>query len=101
MAGELRRQLALAPSAPTLHHFRDRNGPEVDLGLTDDAGRLAGIKVEAALTVRGSDFRGLAGLRDRLGQRFRSGIVLYTGDKVLPFGDRLTVLPLSALWATT
>jgi predicted AAA+ superfamily ATPase len=99
VAGELRRQLALAESAPSLHHFRDRNGLEVDLLLADDAGRVAGIEVKAALTVRGSDFRGLAGLRDRLGERFRSGVLLYTGDRVLPFGDRLTALPLSALWA--
>lgn len=98
-AGELRRQLDLAESAPSLHHFRDRNGLEVDLVLTDDTGRLAAIEVKAALTLRASDFRGLAGLRDRVGERFRSGVLLYTGEKVLPFGDRLTALPLSALWA--
>jgi hypothetical protein len=38
-------------------------------------------------------------MRDRLGDSFTSGVVLYTGDRVLPFGDRLTAMPVSALWA--
>lgn len=100
VAGELRRLSASSESAPTLHHFRDRNGLEVDLVLAADEGAVVGIEVKAAVTVRSSDFRGLAGLRDRLGDRFRAGVVLHTGDKVLPFGDRLTALPLCALWAS-
>ena len=99
VAGELRRQLAGSASAPTLFHFRDRNGLEVDLVLADGQGRVAGIEVKAASTVRAGDFRGLAALRDRLGDQFRSGVVLHTGSRVLPFGDRLTALPLAALWS--
>jgi len=30
--------------------------------------------------------------------RFVRGVVLYTGDQVLPFGDRLVAMPLAALW---
>lgn len=100
VAGELRRQLAGSDALPVLSHFRDRNGLEVDLVLADGQGGIAGIEVKAAVTVRASDFRGLTGLRDRLGARFRAGVVLHTGPRALPFGDRLTALPLSALWAT-
>jgi len=28
----------------------------------------------------------------------RSGIVLYTGDQWVPFGDKLWLVPLPALW---
>ncbi|CAB4936370.1 unannotated protein [freshwater metagenome] len=45
-----------------------------------------------------SDFRHLKLLRDKLGHRFRLGVVLYTGKAALPFGDRLVALPYSALW---
>jgi uncharacterized protein len=38
-------------------------------------------------------------LRDRLGERFVNGVVLHIGDRPLPFGDRLTALPISALWS--
>ena len=100
VAGELRRLSAGSDSSPTLHHFRDRNGLEVDLVLPGDQEHLVGVEVKAAVTVRSSDFRGLAGLRDRLGDRFRAGVLPHTGNKILPFGDRLAALPLSALWAT-
>ena len=35
---------------------------------------------------------------NRLGGRFRAGIVLYAGEQQLSFGDRLTALPMAALW---
>jgi hypothetical protein len=44
------------------------------------------------------DFRGLRHLASRLGDRFRAGIVLYAGEQQLSFGDRLTALPMAALW---
>ncbi len=47
---------------------------------------------------RGEDFRGLRHLANRLGDRFRAGIVLYAGEQQLSFGDRLTALPMAALW---
>jgi hypothetical protein len=34
----------------------------------------------------------------RLGDRFRARIVLYAGEQQLSFGDRLTALPMAALW---
>ena len=37
-------------------------------------------------------------LANRLGDRFRAGIVLYAGEQQLSFGDRLTALPMAALW---
>ena len=33
--------------------------------------------------------RGTAPLRDKLGDRFKAGIVLYTGTRTLSFGERL------------
>jgi hypothetical protein len=35
---------------------------------------------------------------NRLGDRFRAGIGLYAGEQQLSFGDRLTALPMAALW---
>ena len=49
-------------------------------------------------TIRAEDFRGLRHLANRLGGRFRAGIVLYVGEQQLSFGDRLTALPMAALW---
>jgi uncharacterized protein len=38
-------------------------------------------------------------MRDALGDKFITGIALYAGNDVLPFGDRLLAAPISALWA--
>ena len=54
--------------------------------------------MKAAATVRGEDFRHLAMLRDRLGDHFTAGVVFFTGERPLPFGDRLMALPMSLLW---
>ena len=66
--------------------------------LEHAAGTVIGIVVKAAVTVRAEDFRGLRHLSNRLGDRFRAGIVLYAGEQQLSFGDRLAALPMAALW---
>jgi predicted AAA+ superfamily ATPase len=96
--GEVARQLTWAEEPVRLFRYRDRDQVEVDMVLENAAGAVIGIEVEAAETVRAEDFRGLRHLANRLGERFRAGIVLYAGEQQLSFGDRLTVLPMAALW---
>ncbi|MGI5869317.1 MAG: hypothetical protein ACOX9C_07740 [Kiritimatiellia bacterium] len=38
-------------------------------------------------------------LREQLGKRFITGVVLYIGDNLIPFGDQLWLVPLPILWA--
>lgn len=83
---------------PKLFHFRTDKGQEVDFLLEDRAGRVVGIEVKAAATVRQDDLRGLRALEERLGERLVRGVVLYTGDSTVPFSERLVACPLSALW---
>jgi predicted AAA+ superfamily ATPase len=97
---ELIRQLPWSGERPTVSHFRDRSGAEVDLILEHPDGRIAGIEVKASSSVGARDFRGLQFLRDRLGERFAYGAVLHTAPEAVPFGDRLAALPLSALWSS-
>lgn len=99
--GEIARQLTWARTPARLYHYRDRDGNEVDGLLEDNAGRVVGVEVKAAETVRPDDFRGLRHLQRRLGERFHAGFVLYCGPESLSFGDGLTCLPLSALWTTS
>jgi uncharacterized protein len=95
---ELARQLTWCDSSARLYHYRDRDGYEVDAVIEDDAGRVIGLEVKAAETVKAADFRGLRVLQRRLGERFRAGFVLYCGPDSLSFGDGLTCLPIAALW---
>ncbi|MBB5790841.1 ATP-binding protein [Jiangella mangrovi] len=101
VANELSKQLTWSDVSARLFHFRDASGSEVDLVLESDDGRVVGIEVKATSTPRGDDFRGLRLLRDRLAQtgtEFVAGVVLHTGERRLPFGDRLFALPAADLW---
>lgn len=97
---ELRKQSAWSRTQPRMFHFRTQTGQEVDIVLEDAAGRVVGIEVKASATVGAGDFKGLRTLAESLGDRFRRGVVLYTGTASIPFGERLHALPISALWNT-
>ena len=79
-------------------HYRDKDQYEVDLVIEQYGGKIAGVEVKAAGTVRKKDFRGLKRLRQAVGKKFAAGVVLYDGEGVLSFGDRLFAAPVSALW---
>ncbi|BAP88729.1 ATPase (AAA+ superfamily)-like protein [Burkholderiales bacterium GJ-E10] len=82
----------------TPHHFRDRDGREVDIVLERDDGTIVGIEVKASATVKTGDFSGLRALAEACGDRFAFGVVLYDSPNFVPFGDRLAAAPLSSLW---
>ncbi|MGH3692957.1 MAG: ATP-binding protein [Pseudonocardiaceae bacterium] len=98
VVNELTKLRATAELDVSMFHFQDRDGREVDCVLETPAGRVVGVEVKAAATVRGEDFRHLTMLRDRIGKYFAAGVVFFTGERPLPFGDRLIALPISLLW---
>jgi predicted AAA+ superfamily ATPase len=98
VATELERQASWSPEALTFWHYREV-GREVDVIVERPSGEIVGVEVKASATVRASDFRGLVHMRERIGSRLAAGVVLYAGDRTLPFGDGLWAVPLSALWA--
>lgn len=95
---ELARQLTWSRQRVELSHYRTKDKIEVDAVLEDRQGRVVGIEVKAASSVRAEDFRGLRHLADRLGDDFLAGIILYTGTQTLPFGPRLRAMPVGSLW---
>lgn len=95
---EFRRQASWHRDALRFHHFRDRDGREVDIVIERSARELAGIEIKAASTVTGRDFRGLRKLKEYSGERFTSGVVLYDGEASVPFGEGLFAVPIRALW---
>lgn len=99
VASEIVKQAGWLESSVSLHHFRTAGGREVDVVCEANDGSVAGIEVKLGATPRTADFSGLAHLRDRLGPRFRAGVVVNTGAETLPFGDRLWSVPAPGLWS--
>lgn len=98
VATELERHASWFPEALSFWHYRE-DDREVDVIVERPSGEIVGIEVKASATVRRRDFRGLSHLRDRIGPRLTAGLVLYAGDRTLPYGKDLWAVPLSALWA--
>ena len=96
---ELKRQAGWNDRPVQFYHFRDKDGFEVDIVL-EHAGKVAGVEIKAASTVTKKDFRGLAKLKETMGDRFVAGVVMYDGESAVGFGEGLYAVPIPALWET-
>lgn len=96
---ELVRHASWSADPVVFHHFRDRDGTEVDL-VVEMGSHMSGLEVKAGATVRPDDFRGLHKLKAAVGARFASGVVLYDGETTASFGADMFAVPLRNLWET-
>lgn len=95
---ELLKHTSWASVDARAYHYRQRE-EEIDLVLESRAGEIVAIEIKASAPIARKDLRVLERLRNRMGPRFKAGIVLCTGARTVPLGDRLWALPVSALWA--
>jgi hypothetical protein len=96
---EILKQTAWIEPSYTLSHYRDKDQDEVDFIVEDERGAMVGIEVKASATVRSSDFKGMRKLLQNSGGDLKLGVVLYDGETIVPFGDRLFAAPISCLWS--
>ncbi|MBA4801052.1 MAG: ATP-binding protein [Euryhalocaulis sp.] len=85
----------------SLSHYRDWEQREIDFLVERKSdGAMLGIEVKASSTIGKGDFKHLAWFRDNLAKdRSFQGIVLYSGQELLSFGDRLTAVPFNVMWS--
>jgi len=81
------KHMTWAEETMNLYHFRDKRKNEVDIVLEQADGRLIAIEVKASNTIRQNDFKGLKKFAGLIKDQFKFGLVFYTGDRFLPFGD--------------
>ena len=93
---ELRKQAGWYDGHLRFSHYRDKDGVEVDVVIENERGQLVGVEVKASATVTAADFAGLRRLQ-RGAREFVVGYVMYDGARVLPFGDGMYAMPISAL----
>jgi len=95
---EILKHLSWAAEDVTLRHYRGQDA-EIDIVLETQSGDLAAVEVKARASIRARDWRVIRDLRERSGQRFKAGVVLYAGRQTVPLGDRIWAVPISGLWA--
>jgi predicted AAA+ superfamily ATPase len=82
----------------SVSHFRTSDQKEVDFVAEKNNGDTVGIKVKLSGSLDKRDFYGLKLLKEAVGDRFKKGIVLYTGTEIVPWGEGLWAVPVCYLW---
>ncbi|MDR1536293.1 MAG: ATP-binding protein [Planctomycetota bacterium] len=98
VATEMRKQASWSDENVRLYHYRSQSGDEVDLVFENRSGQIAGMEIKLSNGVAPRDYKGLSRMRDALGDRFRRGVLIYTGSDILPLGEKLVALPIGALF---
>jgi len=101
VVSQLRAETVVSESRPRLYHLRQEQGRfEIDVLGELGGGQIVGMEVKATAAPTGSDARHLVGVRDRLGDTFRAGILFHTGPRSFALAERVMAVPISALWAS-
>lgn len=83
--GELLKHQSYGMTRPVIYHYRTNDKKEIDFILEKGDKTLA-IEVKASRSVKRDDFKHIADFQSKSKQNVL-GIVLYTGEHILPFGD--------------
>ncbi len=96
---ELVKQRTWSATPVELYCYRDAEKREVDLVIESASGDIAAVEAKSAATAGATDVRGLRLLRDKVGSRFKAGVIVYQGEHTLRLDDRIWALPVSGMWA--
>lgn len=90
---------ALADRAPglTISQYRDSDKREIDFLVENDLGETLGIEVKSGSAIGEGDFTHLRWFSKNLAKGKFTGIVLYSGNQTLPFGNGFWAVPFGAL----
>jgi predicted AAA+ superfamily ATPase len=97
VALELFKHAAWSQKSVRLYHFRSSQGQEVDIVIEDGQGQIIGIEVKLSATPSSKDFTGLRILKEHLKKKFVRGLLIYTGNDVVPFEKNLHAVPIHYL----
>ncbi len=96
VCSELMKAIAVSEEDCQLYHYRDKDKREVDFILSGYNGQATGIEVKAGMTIKKEMFAALEMLI-KAGS-IQRGVIVYNGDKVLPFSDKLIAVPVGCLF---
>lgn len=81
-----------------LSHFRTPSGSEADFVLENSKGEIIGIEVKSSKTIDKKYLSGLQELKEVCSDKFKKGIVLYSGNEIFPLTDCIWAVPVCYFW---
>ena len=84
----------------SLYQYRDIKKREIDFLVEKENEGLIGIEVKASRSISREDFASQIWFKNNIvkGRMPYKGIVLYSGQDTLSFGDEMLAVPIAALW---
>ena len=98
VVGELLKQASWDDNVREVAHWHTHDDQEVDFLVETHDGGVLGFEVKARSRTVTKDLVGLRLLRDLLGDQFRAGFVLTTGEHSGRIEDRIYTCPIDRLW---
>lgn len=96
---EIMAQVDTSDGRYELFHYRDREKREIDFLIEREDQALLGIEIKAGSSISKKDFRHLDWFQKNLvKEKGFTGIILYTGQYPVSFGDNLWAVPFGSLW---
>ena len=88
---------AIMPVKPGIFYWRTRKGEEVDL-IIELNDKILAIEIKSSSNVHFGDTQAIQQFMEKFPDT-SMGIVFYSGDQILQFGEKIYGLPLSCLWS--
>lgn len=83
----------------SLYHYRDREKREIDFIIQDSNNTIYGIEVKSGTLISKEHFKHLKWFKNNLAKDKKFvGIVLYSGENVVPFDENMFAIPINNLW---
>jgi uncharacterized protein len=98
VVGELLKQASWHDDVRDVAHWRTHDDQEVDLLIEMYDGTVVAFEIKARSKTVPKDIAGMRTLRSLLGDQFRAGFVLTTGQQSGRLEDRIYSCPIDRLW---
>lgn len=90
------KQIQQQALVPTMYHYRQHSGTEVDLVIEKD-GMLFPVEIKASAVVDTPDARAMRVLAEHIGETVKPGLIIYGGNEVRRVDERTIAVPFDLL----
>jgi len=100
IAAEIMKSISSLPEKYYVSHFNPvrGDGKETDFIIEKENGETIAIEVKLNSSLNEKDFKNVTACGNVIGDKFKKGIVFYTGNDLVPFGEKLWAVPVNFLW---
>jgi len=99
VAGEIMKASKALGSFSVCHFNPVQNqGKEVDFVIENQKGEAVGIEVKLGATIDEKDWSNMSVLENTIGNKFKKGIIIYTGTDIVQVARKIWAVPVNYMW---